>query len=232
MHNFLNQNNHQIPMLTIQKNDFIEIEFTGKANNEIFDTTNKDEAKKIGLDADVKPLIVSVGNQMLLKGLDDFLEGKEIGKKYSLHLSQEKAFGKRNPSMIKTMPLKIFTEKQMTPYPGMSVQLDNYIAKILSVSGGRVTVDFNNPLAGKEIDYEFKVLKKIENDEEKINALQDFFFKQRFDFEIKDKKVIFKKAEIKYFIDLFNQKFKEMTGLDFETEEQKKPETKKEKELV
>lgn len=219
-------------MLTIQKNDFIEIEFTGKANNEIFDTTNKDEAKKIGLDADVKPLIVSVGNQMLLKGLDDFLEGKEIGKKYSLHLSQEKAFGKRNPSMIKTMPLKIFTEKQMTPYPGMSVQLDNYIAKILSVSGGRVTVDFNNPLAGKEIDYEFKVLKKIENDEEKINALQDFFFKQRFDFEIKDKKVIFKKAEIKYFIDLFNQKFKEMTGLDFETEEQKKPETKKEKELV
>jgi len=68
-------------METIHKNDFIEIEFTGLANGEIFDTTNKEEAKQIGLDADVKPMIICVGNQMLLKGLDEDLGGKEIGKK-------------------------------------------------------------------------------------------------------------------------------------------------------
>ncbi len=210
-------------MEIVQKNDFIEIEFTGKANNEIFDTTDKEEAKKIGLDADVKPLIISTGNEMLLKGFDEFLEGKEIGKEYSITLKPEKAFGKRNPSMIKTMPIRIFHEKQMNPYPGMTVQLDNYIAKILSVSGGRVSVDFNNPLAGKEIIYDFRIRRKIEDGKEKINALQDFFFRQRFEFEIneKDKKVIFKKAEIKPFVDIFKDKFKEITGLDFEVEEAK-----------
>lgn len=223
-------------MPTVNKNDFIEIEFTGKANNEIFDTTDKEEAKKLGLEADVKPLIVSVGNQMLLKGFDDSLEGKETGKKYSIKLTSDKAFGKRNPQMIKTMPIKIFHEKQMNPYPGMSVQLDNYIAKILSVSGGRVIVDFNNPLAGKDIEYDFTIKRKIDDGKEKINALQDFFLRQRFDFEIKDNKVIFKKQEIKPFIDVFKQKFKDMTGLDFEVGEAKEEkeirEEKKEKEEV
>ena len=33
--------------MKIKKNDFIEIEFTGKANNEIFDTTNKKEAEQM-----------------------------------------------------------------------------------------------------------------------------------------------------------------------------------------
>lgn len=221
-------------MSTIQKNDFIEIEFTGKANSKVFDTTNKEEAKKIGLDADVKPVIVSVGNQMLLKAFDDFLIGKETGKNYNLKLSPEKAFGKRNPSLIKTIPIRVFHEKDMNPVPGMSVQMDEYIAKILSVSGGRVIADFNNPLAGKEIEYDFKVIKKIEDDKEKINALQDFFFRQRFEFEIKQnqegksKKVIFKDEKIKPFIELFKEKFKEITGLEFEVDESKEKKEEKE----
>lgn len=219
-------------MATIQKNDFIEIEFTGKANNEIFDTTNKDEAKKIGLEADVKPIIVSAGNEMLLKGFDEDLIGKEIGKKYSIKLTPDKAFGKRNPTMIRTVPIKIFHEKQMNPYPGLTVQMDNYIAKILSVSGGRVSVDFNNPLAGKDITYDFTVKRKIDDDTEKVNALQDFFFRSRFEFEIKDKKVIFKKPEIKPFIEVFKEKFKTITGMEFEVEEAKDSKEKKEKPAV
>ena len=210
--------------MIIKKNDFIEIEFTGKSNNEIFDTTDKEEAKSIGLDVEVKPMIVSVGNQMLVKGFDELLEGKETGKKYSIHLTPEKAFGKRQPGLVKILPIKVFHQQKMNPAPGMTVQLDDYIAKILSVSGGRVSVDFNNPLAGKEIDYEFTIKRKVDDDAEKINALQDFFFKMRFDYEIKQdensktKKVIFKKQEIKPFIDVFKNKFKDMTGLDFEVE--------------
>jgi FKBP-type peptidyl-prolyl cis-trans isomerase 2 len=210
-------------METIQKNDFIEIEFTGRANNEIFDTTNKEEARQMGLEIEVKPMIISVGNQMLLKGLDDSLEGKEIGKKYSIHLNQEQAFGKRHSELVKTIPLRVFREQNINPYQGMTLQLDNNLAKVLSVSGGRIIVDFNNPLAGKEIDYNFKIIKKINDNKEKVNALQDFFLRARFDFDIDEtnKKVIFKKQEIRPFIEMFRQKFREITGLDFEVEEAK-----------
>jgi FKBP-type peptidyl-prolyl cis-trans isomerase 2 len=203
-------------METIQKNDFVEIEFTGKSGNEIFDTTNKEDAKKIGIEIQDKPLIISVGNGMLLKAFDEYLEGKELNKKYSIHLEPEKAFGKRQSSMIKLIPMKVFLEKQIRPMPGMSLQIDNYVVKILAVSGGRVTVDFNNPLAGKEIDYDFIIKRKITDDSEKVNALQDFFFRQRFEFSIEGKKVIFKEEKIKPFVEIFKQKFKEITGLDFE----------------
>jgi FKBP-type peptidyl-prolyl cis-trans isomerase 2 len=217
--------------MIIQKNDFIEIEFTGKSNNEIFDTTNKEEAKQMGLEADVKPIIVSVGNQMLLKGFDEELQGKETEKKYSIHILPEKAFGKRDPKLIKTIPMKIFKEKNLNPVQGMTLQLDDYVAKVLSVSGGRVIVDFNNPLAGKELDYDFKILRKITDNNEKINALQDFFFKQRFEFNLdkEKKKVIFKDEKIKPLIQMFNQKFKDMIGLEFEVEE-KSEKTKEKKE--
>ena len=210
--------------MQIKKNDFIEIEFTGKANDKVFDTTNKKEAEQMNSEIDIKnikPIIISVGNQMLLKGFDEELEGKEINKKYSIHILPEKAFGKRDPSMIKTIPMRVFKEKNINPIPGMALQLDNYIAKVLSVSGGRVIVDFNNPLAGKEIDYDFKIIKKIDNTSDKINALQDFFFKQRFEFNIdeKNKKVIFNDEKIKPLVKMFNQKFKDMIGFDFEVGE-------------
>lgn len=216
-------------MTIIQKNDFIEIEFTGKSNGEIFDTTNAEEAKSIGMKADIKPAIISVGQGMLLKGFDKELEGKEVGKKYSVHLISKNAFGPRDSKLLKTIPIKVFYEKQINPAPGMVFQFDNNLAKILSVSGGRVIADFNNPLAGKDVDYDFKILRIITDAREKINSIQDFFFRQRFDFEIKDKKVIFKDPKIKPIIDLFSPKFKEIAGLDAETEENKEGKSKEEK---
>ena len=206
----------------IQKNDFKEIEFTGRStiDNKIFDTTNPEEAKEIGIEnpENIKPLIISVGNQMVLQGLDEELEGKELNKKFSIHLTSEKAFGKRNPNLIRTYSLSSFTKNEINPQPGMTLQLDNQIVKVISVSGGRVTVDFNNPLAGKEVDYDITIIRKVTDDKEKINALQDYFFKKRFDFTIKEKKVIFKDEIIKPFLDMLGQKFKEITGFEFEVE--------------
>ena len=208
--------------MAIQKNDFIEIEFTGKSNDQIFDTTNKEDAKQMGLDANVKPVIIAVGHKMLVEGFDDELPGKEIGKKYTIKITDpQKGFGKRNPALIKTVPLRVFREQNMNPMPGMTVQLDNNIAKILSVSGGRISVDFNNPLAGKEIDYEFTVKRKVDDKKEKVDALQDFFFRQKFEFEIKDNKVIFKEAKIKPIVEMMAPKLKEISGYDFEVSEGK-----------
>jgi FKBP-type peptidyl-prolyl cis-trans isomerase 2 len=199
--------------MTVKKNDFVEVEFSGRANGDLFDTTSKEEAKEMNLEADVKPVVVSVGNEMMLKGFDNALIGKDIGENYSVHISVDEAFGKRNPSLIKTIPMKIFIEKNMNPVRGMTLQMDNQVAKVISVSGGRVMVDFNNPLAGKEIDYDFKILRKVDSDEDKVNALQDFFFRQRFEFSIENGVVKFKDEKIKPLVGMMAPKFEEMSGL-------------------
>ncbi len=204
-----------------KKNDFVEIEFVGRANGEIFDTNIKKEAEKINLKIEEKPLIVCIGQGMLVRGFDKELEDKEVGKEYHINLSPEEAFGKRNPSLIKIMPLKVFKEKNIQPAAGLMLNFDGLLAKVITVSGGRVIVDFNNPLSGKEIEYDFKIKRKIQDMKEKINALQDFFFKKRFSFSIKEKKIIFAE-ESKPFLEIFSKKFEEILKKKIEIEKKEK----------
>src|SRR3989344_2772337 len=205
-----------------KKNEFVELEFLGriKDTGEVFDTNIKKEAEKINLQLEIKPLIVSISQGMLVKGFDKSLEDKEIGKEYKINLSPEEAFGTRNSQLIKIIPSRVFKEKNLNPVPGMMLNFDGMIAKIITISGGRVIVDFNNPLAGKELEYEFTIKKKIQDDKEKINALQDFFFKKRFSFSIKDKKITFEKSA-EPFIGIFKDKFKEILKKDLDIADRK-----------
>jgi FKBP-type peptidyl-prolyl cis-trans isomerase 2 len=203
------------------KKDFIELEFIGKnvSNNEIFDTNILEEAKKINPKiVEVKPLIICIGEGFVVKGLDDYLEGKEVGKKYNLKLSAENAFGKRNPQMVRLIPLKIFLQQKVYPQAGMTLALDNSLVKVISVSGGRVMVDFNNPLSGKDIEYDFTIKKIIDDNKEKVSAFVKFLLGQEFEFDINEttKKIVFKDIRLTPILNALAPKFKEVIGLDVE----------------
>ncbi|MBM3247323.1 peptidylprolyl isomerase [Candidatus Pacearchaeota archaeon] len=216
-----------------QKKDFVELEFLGKnlTNNEVFDTNITEEAKKIKLELSGKPLIVCVGQGMVVKGFDQALEGKELGKKYSIKLEAENAFGKRNKELVRLIPLKMFLAQKIMPEPGMVLALDNNLVKVMSVNGGRVLVDFNNPLAGKDIEYEFTIKRKISEIKEKVKALQLFFFGQEFDFDIDEekKKVVFKDLKLMPIMNAFNPQFQELLGYGLEILEKPKKENKEDK---
>ena len=67
--------------MPLQKKDFIEIEFTGKTKEgEVFDSNMESDLKKAKLDLNFKPFVFSLGEGMFLKGVDDFLVGKDIGE--------------------------------------------------------------------------------------------------------------------------------------------------------
>ena len=224
------EQSEQSPQRKAQKKDFVEIEFIGRnlANNEIFDTNIKEEAKKINLELSGKPLIVRIGDGMVVKGFDEALESKEIGKKYTIKLEPEKAFGKRQPNLARLIPMKVFIEQKIYPQAGMTLALDNNLVKVMSVSGGRVMVDFNNPLAGKDVEYEFTIKRLVEDPKEKINAVQRFYFGMEFEFDVDEhkKKIIFKNVKLAPVLNLFKEKFKEILGMDLEIFEQKKKEEK------
>ena len=60
--------------------------------------------------------------------------------------------------------------------PGLVVELNGRQARIQSVSGGRVRIDFNHPLAGKDLDYELKIEREILQPKEQIEALYKKYF--------------------------------------------------------
>lgn len=206
--------------MTLQKNDFIEIEFTGKAKGgEIFDSNIKEDIEKSKLKLEPKPFVFALGQGMFLKGVDDFLIGKEIGE-YELELEPENAFGKRDSKLVQIIPMKVFHQQKINPFPGAVFNFDGKIARIISVSGGRVMTDFNNPIAGKIVNYKIKIKRKIEDQKEKVKHFVNFLFKQDFDFEIKEKKLIIKTPkQFMQFIPMFKDKFKEMFDLELEVKE-------------
>ena len=206
--------------MPLQKKDFIEIEFTGKIKDgEIFDSNIKKDIETAKLNVEPKPFVFCLGEAMFLKGVEDFLIGKEIGK-YTIELSPEKSFGKRESKLVQMIPMKVFQQHKINPIPGIMFNFDNRIAKVLTVSGGRVMVDFNNPLAGKDIIYDIKVLRKVEDTNEKIKAFNEFLFRKDFKFEIKEKKLTISVDKgFKPLVEMFKDKFKEIFDLELEVKE-------------
>ena len=98
--------------------------------------------------------------------------------------------------LVQMIPQKQFTQQKINPIPGVVLNFDGRIGKILTVSGGRVMVDFNNPLSGKNVSYEIEVLKKLEDVNEKVKSINDFLFQKEFKFEVKGKKVIIESDKI------------------------------------
>ncbi len=212
--------------MNLQKKDFIEIEFTGRIKDgEVFDSNIKEDLAKLNPNANSKSLIFCLGENMFLKGIEDFLIDKKIGK-YKIELSPEKAFGIRDSKLVQMIPIKIFKQQKVNPVPGVIFNFDGKIAKILTLSGGRVMVDFNNPLAGKTVVYDVKVLRKIEDLNEKAKALIEFFTRKEFKFEIKDtpkgtskKIIVYADKQFVQFLNLFKDKFKEILELELEVKE-------------
>ncbi len=207
--------------MAIENKDFLEIDFSAKVKNgEIFDTTRKEDSKVLNVKEDsLKPLIISVGSEMVVKGLDSDLIGKEIGKDYEIEISPENAFGKRDASLVQMIPMRNFSEQNVYPQKGMQFSFDGRLARILSVSGGRVLVDFNNLLAGKDIVYNYKILRKVEDKKEQFDALQDFFFRRKFECEVRDKKINVKVDKEFYpLFDLMKKRFEDILELEISME--------------
>lgn len=213
--------------MKLQKKDFIEVQFTGRINKGgVFDSNIPEELKRLNpnyVPEQAKPFIFSLGQDMFLKGIDNFLIGTEIDKfpkEFTINLQPEDAFGKRNSKLVQLMPIKVFHNHNLRPVPGIPFNFDGKMGKVLSVSGGRVIVDFNGPLAGKDVVYNIKILKKVDDLNEKIKSFIDFLFRQEFKFRVEDKKIIFEvEKEMKPILEMFKDKFKEMFDLDVEVEE-------------
>jgi FKBP-type peptidyl-prolyl cis-trans isomerase 2 len=206
--------------MPFQKNDFVEVEFTGRIKEgEVFDSNISEDLKNLNPNQKAKPFIFCLGQGMFLKGIEDFLLQKEIGS-YEIELKPGEAFGLRDTSLIQMIPLKVFIEHKINPIPGAVFTFDNKFGKVLTVSGGRIIVDFNSPLAGKEIVYKVNVSRKVEDINEKIKSLIEFLFRRNFNYTLEDKKIILNVDKgFKAFAELFKDKFKDILELDLEVNE-------------
>jgi len=173
--------------MPIQKGDFIRLTYTGSCEGGIFDTTDEEIAKKEDLfreSAVYGPVTICVGCGHVITGLDESLEGKEVGEEGAVTVPPEKGFGQRDDSEVKSYAISKFNDK---PQVGMRVQIEGREGIVVNVVGKRVVVDFNHLYAGRELEYTYKIENAVEKDGEKIKGLLSLYA-GRSDFEVRIRK--------------------------------------------
>lgn len=181
----------------LKKGDFIEIVYTGriKESGKVFDTNDKESAKREGLFSEkskYEPIALCIGEGDVVKGLDESFEGKKAGDSYKIEVPAEKGFGKKDAKMYKLVPASVF-KGEMQPVPGMPVQFQNGASGVVkAVSGGRILVDFNHPLAGQDLVYDCKIVKHITDDGEKLKGFLRYYLGKEGEVEVKEGKAVIK----------------------------------------
>lgn len=169
--------------MSVKKGDFLRLEYTGKVQEtgDVFDTTYEKVAEEAGILSENKvygaiPIILGAGH--VLKGIEEALIDMDEEEEKEVEIPPAEGFGERDPKLIQLIPMAEFRKQGIKPQVGMTITSEGTAGKIQSISGGRIRVDFNNELAGKNLHYEIKVQKIITDDEEKVRSMIDLHYPQ------------------------------------------------------
>ena len=162
--------------MAFTKGTLVYVNYTAKVKDtgDPIETTLEDEAKKLEIyDADrrYEPRLVAVGEEWVLKGLDEEISKMDVGEKKTAELPPDRAWGGRDPTLLRMVPLRKFGEKADELRVGDEVEIDNRVAVIRFIGSGRAQADFNHKLAGKTLVYDIEVTRKVEPGEDTIRSL-------------------------------------------------------------
>lgn len=168
--------------MAVKEGDFVKIGYTAKIQEtgDVFDTTDEKVAKEAGIHVENKsygPIPIVINGGHVLKGLDEALVGMEAGEEKTVDIAPENGFGMRDPKLMQMIPMAEFRKQGMKPEVGMAISSEGTTGIIRSISGGRVTVDFNHELAGKNLVYDIKVEEIIDDDIEKVKSMIELHYK-------------------------------------------------------
>tara|TARA_R110000744_G_scaffold32112_2_gene75186 strand:- start:4498 stop:4926 length:429 start_codon:yes stop_codon:yes gene_type:complete len=102
-----------------------------------------------------------VGSDRLIKGFNDAVLGMKAGESKTVNLPSKNAYGPSDPEAYRTVPKQAFGEGFEFEVGGM-VQGNGpqgpFVAKIESLEEDAVNLDFNHPLAGKDLNFEIELV--------------------------------------------------------------------------
>ena len=164
----------------MKNGDWIKINFLGqvKATGEVFDLTKEEDAKKHGLHDQKKkysPVLIIISGGMIIRGVEKQLLEMKIGETREFDVAPADALGPRKPELLRVFSIAKFMQQKITPFPGLMLNIDGMNAKVLSVAGGRVRMDFNHPLAGKMLHYRIEIVEEIKDTKKKAESLLEYY---------------------------------------------------------
>jgi FKBP-type peptidyl-prolyl cis-trans isomerase SlyD len=135
----------------------------------IFYTVKESKTDKVlQLIPEDQPQEFLFGHDLLLDIFESELVGLSEGDSFKFDAKAEQAYGPIDPSAIFDLPLNTFTEEDGQiddevvqvghVFPMEDKEGNRHYGKIIRKMKDRVTMDFNHPMAGKNLTFEGKVV--------------------------------------------------------------------------
>ena len=110
---------------------------------------------------DKQPASFTVGDGSLLPGFEMALYGLKCGDQRSLPITPDQGFGQSNPQNVQVMPRSAFAAMELSE--GLLVIFNDAAnaelpGVVKAFDETHVTVDFNHPLAGKNLTFDVEIL--------------------------------------------------------------------------
>ena len=155
----------------IAENKLVALNYILKENNPegvvLEDTTNS------------KPLEFIYGLQNMIPGFEDGIKGLKGGDKFDFTINHQDAYGPVNPQAIIDLDINIFSvngeiDHEMLKVGNVIPMQDSNGGRlngnVLEVNDSKVKMDFNHPLAGKDLYFEGDIISVRDASQEEIEA--------------------------------------------------------------
>lgn len=138
--------------MAIKKDQMVTLNYELKINDEILDTN---------LDGD--PINFKFGSGELIPGLESRISEMNEGETKDIKVPADEAYGQYNEELSETLDISNFEGIDL--HIGMVLEADGedgeqFRATVTEVTKEDVTVDYNHPLAGSDLEFTV-VIKKI-----------------------------------------------------------------------
>lgn len=137
--------------MKVQKNVVCSVHYTAKAGDAVVDSSHQRGS----------PLVYLHGRNQIVSGLEEALDGRSMGDKFSVTVPPEKAYGLRSDTAMQRVPRKHLAKIQPLQ-AGTVVQLQTeqgiQICTVIKVGLSVVDLDLNHPLAGQALEFDIDLV--------------------------------------------------------------------------
>lgn len=142
--------NLQAQEVSIVKDRKVKLEYTLVVDGQMVESTEGKE-----------PLEYTHGQGMLIPGLEKGLEGMKVGERKTVQVQAAEGYGQITPQLVREFDRSRLPQ-DLVPEPGIILEMQDpqgnaFPCTIVEVMDKTVKLDFNHPLAGKDLRFDVTI---------------------------------------------------------------------------